>query len=249
MVSSTHNFKDLTGKQYGELLVLKRCEDYISPKGDRRVKWECICSCGKISQVLSNQLLRGRTKSCGCTKSQRIIKSKTKYNKGVTKSKEYMIWVAIKRRCYNPRNKSYSRYGGRGITMQEEWINNFNEFLSYVGKKPGDGYSLDRINNNGNYEEGNVRWADNKTQRNNQGKVLSSKNKFKFVNLHKSSGKYVGRFTNEGVRHSTGLIEDEKTCAIITYKLYREVKGFWPPYCEDSLVELGLLDSEDTENV
>lgn len=93
---------------------------------------------------------------------------------GMTGSKIYRTWAHIKGRCYKETDKQYKDYGARGITMCTEWKNSFTVFYDYVSKLPNfnvHGYSLDRINNNGNYEPNNVRWADSKTQNNNKRNV------------------------------------------------------------------------------
>lgn len=77
---------------------------------------------------------------------------------------EYKVWAAMKQRCQNPRNSRYHRYGGRGITVCPEWLDSFDAFLAHVGPRPSKGYSLERINNNGNYEPGNVKWATHQQQ-------------------------------------------------------------------------------------
>ncbi len=79
-------------------------------------------------------------------------------------SPEYLAWKGMKKRCFNPKQPKYPRYGGRGITVCQEWLHNFKAFLSHIGPRPGPEYSLDRIKNDGNYEPGNVRWATAKQQ-------------------------------------------------------------------------------------
>ncbi len=87
---------------------------------------------------------------------------------GLTGTPEYWAWRDIKKRCYNPNNKWYKNYGGRGIKMYEPWITSFVSFLQYVGNRPDRGYSIDRIDNNGDYEPGNVKWSTKKEQDNNR---------------------------------------------------------------------------------
>ncbi|HDK2192328.1 TPA: AsnC family protein [Escherichia coli] len=86
---------------------------------------------------------------------------------GMRNTPEYRTWSDMKNRCLNPRVRSYSNYGGRGITVCKEWVESFEEFFKYVGPRP-DGYSLDRIDTDGNYEPGNVRWVTNRSQQNNK---------------------------------------------------------------------------------
>lgn len=164
IVSSTHlmsgqkscgclggKFKDLTGMTFGMLEVLRRVEN----KG-RKTCYECRCKCGNIKIIRGEVLTRGDTKSCGCLRRE---KSTTH---GLCYSKIHRTWLNIKARCYNPNATGYENYGARGIVMFEPWIHSFELFYEYVSKLPHfgeDGYSLDRENDNGNYEPGNLRWA------------------------------------------------------------------------------------------
>lgn len=86
---------------------------------------------------------------------------------GLHGTPEYLVWINIRRRCYNPNHKSYSDYGGRGIRLCTNWYASFLSFYKYIGKRPSKQHSLDRIDNDGNYEPGNVRWATAKEQANN----------------------------------------------------------------------------------
>lgn len=153
---SATNFVDLTGQKFGRLTVIERAEN----KGSQTY-WKCRCDCGNVCVVNAYSLKTNHTKSCGC------FREKFAVVHGKYKTKIYRIWSAILQRCLNPNVLNYARYGGRGITMYPEWINNFQAFYDYVSKLEhyGEkGYSLDRIDNNGNYEPDNLRWADAKTQ-------------------------------------------------------------------------------------
>ena len=162
---------NLTGLKFGKLTVisLAGCTNY------REYKWNCKCDCGNETIVFEKNLRRSHTKSCGCLKVEKGIENsqnnyKHGHNKsGGNKSKEYTAWESMKARCYNKNYHHYNCYGGRGIKVCDKWLNDFQAFLNDVGYAPNVDYSLDRINNNGHYEPGNVRWADIYQQNQNKG--------------------------------------------------------------------------------
>lgn len=154
--------KELKGQTFGKWKVLERVEN--DKNGGY---WLCQCVCGTQKVVFGGELRRGKSKQC---KSCGLKQGATKHGYGTRGniSSEYRCWAAIKTRCYNKNSKRYSEWGGRGIKVFPDWVESFEKFLEYMGDKPSKEYSIDRINNDGNYEPGNVRWASPKTQSNNR---------------------------------------------------------------------------------
>lgn len=149
---------DLTGQKFGRLTVIERAEN----KG-KHTYWKCRCDCGNDCVINSSNLIHGLTKSCGCLWQESVS------SHGIAKLdyKIYKTWFGIKERCTNPKHISYNNYGARKILIYPDWLNNPKNFYDYVSKLEHfgeEGYTLDRINNNGNYEPNNLRWADTKTQ-------------------------------------------------------------------------------------
>jgi len=142
-----HELNDkLVGQKFGSLLVLERL-----PNDNEQHIWLCRCDCGNELKIRGGNLLTANTRSCGCK--SKVLKH------GMSSSSEYQAWSSMKARCLNPKNKAYKYYGGRGISICEQWINSFETFYSDIGHKPDPTYSLDRIDSNGNYELSNCRWA------------------------------------------------------------------------------------------
>lgn len=159
-LSPRFNIGDYVGRKNYMLTVLG-----LAPRGENDKVWKllCKCDCGNETRVTPNQFDAGKKMSCGC-----LRKSPKNEFDGHSKHPLYKIWVQMMRRCYNPKTKYYERYGGRGISVCDEWqsFNNFSAWSDSVGGRPS-GASLDRINNDGNYEPSNCRWADSKTQHRN----------------------------------------------------------------------------------
>lgn len=141
--------KDIMGQKFGRWNV-------IEPVGkkDGCIVYLCRCDCGNERNIKSTSLLTGHSKMCQSCSAR---KRKTKH--GYSNTPEYTAWIHMIERCYNPNCSEYKNYGARGITVCDAWRKSFEAFISDVGDRPGTEYSLDRINNNGDYEPGNVRWT------------------------------------------------------------------------------------------
>lgn len=149
---------DLVGMVFNGWTVMSRSH--------KRSSWECVCECGVKKSVYGPDLKSGHSKSCGCKRND-LISAKNKTH-GLTGTPEYITWASIIARCTNKKNNRYSIYGGRGIKICSKWRQDFEAFLSDVGKKPSPLHSIDRIDVNGNYEPQNVRWATTEEQSRNK---------------------------------------------------------------------------------
>lgn len=154
---------DLRGKQFGRLTPIEA--QSIQTIGRKRIFWRCECSCGGTTLVVASSLLVGDTKSCGCLQRESAAEKGTKH--GESRTRRYKTWNGIVQRCTNPRNQAFRNYGGRGITVCDNWLT-YKGFTEDVPPPPDGDFSLDRIDNNRGYEPGNVRWATPKMQRANQ---------------------------------------------------------------------------------
>lgn len=152
----------IEGQRFGRLTVVER----IDIKTTSSFKWRCLCDCGNETIVIGPKLINGHTSSCGCLLNER--RGSSSITHGLRKSAEYMIWCGIKSRCLNENSQAYERYGGRGISMDPEWIESFSKFYSDVGPRPGPEYSIDRKDNNLGYTPGNCHWVTDTEQCNNR---------------------------------------------------------------------------------
>lgn len=160
--------KDLTGQRFGRLIAIKR----VGSDKQKRATWRCRCDCGRETVVASSYLINGDTNSCGCLKLELLFKRSTKHSKARTRL--YRVWANMIQRCYDPKHTHYHRYGGRGITVCDEWRDDFQAFYDwamangYDENAPKGKCTIDRIDNDKGYSPDNCRWVDMKIQRHNR---------------------------------------------------------------------------------
>lgn len=175
------NFKSLVGKKIGRLEILRE-ESYTSKAGKVLRGYLCHCECGNEKVISHSSLISGRTNSCGCLMTEfnkgkkgndywkyRNGKRKSTIKGDRTKERLHRIWKNMKQRCTNPNFPDYKKYGARGITICDEWLHNFQAFYNWaIENGYADELTIDRINNDGNYEPSNCQWITNKEQQYNK---------------------------------------------------------------------------------
>lgn len=154
---------DLTGRRFGGVVAMSISEN----KSGGHIMWRCLCDCGAWKDIRGSHLTSGKINSCGCTRPKRIGDAIRTH--GLSKTRTYRIWRNMLNRCHYEKYHEKHYYAGRGIVVCEKWRKSFDCFLRDMGMAPK-GMSIDRINNDGNYESSNCRWATSKVQANNKTK-------------------------------------------------------------------------------
>lgn len=152
--------KDMSGMRFGKLLVISQSKSSLSGNAI----WLCLCDCGKSKEVLGGSLRQGTSKSCGCVH----------FSHGRSGTTEYRSWCHMIERCENVKCADFKNYGGRGISVCARWRNSFENFLADMGEKPHPSLSIERKENNGNYEPTNCQWATATEQRRNKRNIKFS---------------------------------------------------------------------------
>lgn len=186
---------DLAGRRFGRLAALGPVEirRYI---GATHVIWRCSCDCGSSVNVSAGHLRSGNTTSCGCYRKEVSTSVNTKHGqcrkRAKIVTKEYRAWTHMIGRCHTPTDRAYARYGGRGITVCDEWRSSFQAFFDHVGKAPSSRHTIDRVDNSGGYMPGNVRWATYSEQNRNR------RPRSEWVNFGKKRGPYKAQQDKRG---------------------------------------------------
>lgn len=195
-------YTDLLGKKFGRLLVIKHLE--VNEREKDWKAWVCECDCGNKKGFSTNELTSGRVVSCGCYNKEKMSKrAKEKFSThGLTKTRLYNIWCAMKARCLRESAIGYDLYGGRGISVCDEWENSFEMFYEWsMSNGYKDALTLDRIDVNGNCEPSNCRWATYTTQANNRRNTKRIEIKGELLTVREISDKYGINYNTVSTRY------------------------------------------------
>ena len=209
------------GEKFGVLTFIEEVDPRytLTSKGYRQTIRRAIfeCKCGNKFESDIRNVKSGNTQSCGCVGSKKTIERNIKFGEtgelrkhGMSFDPIYQVWMGMKRRCYDKKNVRYKYYGGKGIIVCKEWMDDFMAFYNYVSKLDHfgeNGYTLDRVDNDGNYEPGNVRWATYQMQAINRGIQRNNRTGYTGVSIDSRSGKYMSSVTVMGKVKNLGLYD------------------------------------------
>lgn len=197
---------DITGKKFGRLIAIRD----IGSSNDKGRVWEFQCDCGKVKTARSSDVRNGKIRSCGCLHRDMLVEEKTTHNMHGTRI--YRIWRNIKTRCLNPNASHYSRYGGQGISICDEWRDSFESFRDWaLSHGYSDELSVDRIDNDKGYCPDNCRWATLEQQAVNRRTPKTNKSGHPGVIWREDRKKWVVQIRRDKVTYNLGqfdLIED-----------------------------------------
>jgi len=186
-----YRVKNMTGLKYGRLTGL----EYVETKKDGAY-WLFRCDCGNEKVINASVVRLGRVHSCGCFAKERLRATFKKH--GMAKTKTYDAWISIKQRCLNPKSASYHNYGGRGITISDEWLS-FEKFLEDMGEAP-EGFSIERIDNDKGYFKENCKWATREEQNLNK-RYVNKTTGMRNISYSKRDESYLVGIMRNGKRH------------------------------------------------
>ena len=202
--------EDLKGRKFGRLTVVRQASNYVYSSGRQQIRWECVCECGNIAIVLASNLKSGDSKSCGCLSKEVAVTHNTTH--GYRKHPLYAVWASMKLRCLNKKNTCYKYYGGKGVSICEEWVNSAETFINWALKNGWKkGLQIDRIDNDGNYTPVNCRFVSARQNCLNR-RVLRKNNKsgYEGVTQETKNKKWRSRILVKGNAIRLGAFESKK---------------------------------------
>jgi hypothetical protein len=217
-------FNDLTGKKFGRLTVIERMPN----NANNKVVWRCKCDCGNEAVVIGSRLYTGKTVSCGCVKSEKTTERNTKH--GYCGTRLYATRMNMISRCTNEKNRDYADYGGRGISVCDEWLNKDTGVAAFVEWALANGYqdglTIDRIDVNGNYEPNNCRWVTMEKQSHNRRRRYN-RTGVTGITINPHNGRFVATITVHKKRIALGSYDTLEEATEARRKAEQQYKKEW----------------------